>query len=222
MEITDEVALCGESQRIVPNGEDPRRILSLAVLSEMQTRSRLDEAKLADYVEAVKQYRPQLLRAAARVTNRYEDAEDIVQLALLKAFRNLYMFRGESQMKTWLTAIVRNAALEFVRNQRGKAFVPISCVPVRDGAHDKLELPDSSLNPEERYEHKEREEIVSAAINCMNRVNRRALQMCVLEEFSHMHAAAMLNVPLSTVKSRIFRGKRELKTAIFSRTNQIR
>jgi RNA polymerase sigma-70 factor (ECF subfamily) len=222
VEIANEGSLCGEPQRVVPNGADPRGIRSFAVLSEFQSRSRVDEARLADYVDAAERYRPQLLRLAARVTNRHEDAEDIVQLALLKAFRNLYMFRGESQMKTWLTAIVRNAALEYVRNQRERAFVPISCVPLRDGVRDELELPDLSLNPEERYEHKERHEIFSAAINCMKRVNRRVFKMCILEEFSHLHAATLLDVPLSTVKSRIFRGKRELRTAISSRMNQIR
>ena len=156
------------------------------------------------------------------MTNRYEDAEDIVQLALLKAFRNLYMFRGESQMKTWLTAIVRNAALEYIRNQRERTLVPISGALLRDGARDELELPDPSLNPEERYEHKERREIFSAAIHCMNSVNRRVLKMCIFEELSQMHTATLLNVPLSTVKARIHRGKRELKTTISSRMNQIR
>jgi RNA polymerase sigma-70 factor (ECF subfamily) len=222
VEIANEEALCSDPQRIFPNGADPRGIRNVAVSSEFQSRPRVDEAQLADYFDAAERYRPQLLRVAARVTNRHEDAEDIVQLALLKAFRNLSMFRRESQMKTWLTAIVRNAALENVRNQRERAFVPISCVPSRDGARDELELPDLSLNAEERYAHKERHEIFSAAINCMNRVNRRALKMCILEEFSHIQAATLLGVPLSTVKSRIFRGKRQLRTAISSRTNQIR
>jgi RNA polymerase sigma-70 factor, ECF subfamily len=221
VEIANEGPLCSEPQRIVPNEADPRGIRSFAVPLECQSRACVDEARLADYVDAAERYRPQLLRVAARVTNRHEDAEDIVHLALLRAFRNLYMFRGESHMKTWLTAIVRNAALEYIQNQRERAFVSISCGHVRDGERDELELHDLSLNPEERYEHKERHELFSAAINCMNRVNRHALQMCVLEELSHMHAATILNVPISTVKSRIFRGKRELKTTISSRLNPI-
>lgn len=174
---------------------------------------RVDEANLAAYVDAAERYRSQLLWVAARVTNRYEDAEDIVQLALLKAFTNLSLFRGESQMKTWLTAIVRNASLEYVRNQHARVFVPEGCAPLRDRVHD-LDLPDPSMNPEEHYGLQEQGAIVSAAINRMSRINRRVLQMCVLDEHPYIQAATELNVPLSTIKSRIFRGRREIKTAI--------
>ena len=82
-----------------------------------------EEARIAEFVRAAERCRQHLIRVAKRMIVRGEDAEDIVQQALLKAFVNLSRFRGESQMTTWLQAIVRNAAWNHIRNQRGIILV---------------------------------------------------------------------------------------------------
>ncbi len=191
---------------------------SPVVASCSRSCSDVDEARLAQFVDAAERHRPQLLWIATRITNRREEAEDIVQQALLKAYVNLSKFRGESQVTTWLRAIVQNTAREYVRNQRGKFFVPLeSALP--DGTCDDLDLPDPSLNPEERYEDCERREIVSGAIDRMDPGNRRVLEMCLFEELPYIQVAMYLKVSLSTVKSRMFRNKRFLREEISNSAN---
>lgn len=173
-----------------------------------------DEARIAEFVRVSERCRRHLIRVAKRMIVRDEDAEDIVQQALLKAFVNLSRFRGESQMTTWLQAIVRNAVLEHLRNQRGRVLVPLERGPYPDGYVEELDLPDAGMNPEEHYESREREEMVSSIIRRMVPDNRRVFEMCMFERLPHLEVAALLDISLSTVKSRIFRSKRHLKRTI--------
>jgi RNA polymerase sigma-70 factor (ECF subfamily) len=170
-----------------------------------------EEAKIAEFVDAAERCRPQLLRVVSRTTGRQEEADDIVQHALMKAFANLSRFRGEAQMTTWLCAIVRNAALEFMRNQRGRVFVSLECPQSLNQDREELDLADERLNPEEVYDHRETEELVSAALGRMSPANRHVFEMCVLEERSHLQVATVLRLSLSTVKSRLFRCRRHLR-----------
>ena len=185
-------------------------------------QSRLDKIKLREFVDAAERYRPQLIWLAMRITNRTEEAEDIVQQALLKAFRKLSGFRGDSQMRTWLNAIVKNTAREYMRSQRGRTLVPLECPSFPDGSGDEIEILDPGMNPEEYCECRERDEIVAAAIGGMGPANREVVEMCVFQELPYMEVAIALNLSMSTVKSRMFRSRRDLRMALSSHTGAFR
>jgi RNA polymerase sigma-70 factor, ECF subfamily len=170
-------------------------------------------AKVAELIEVAERYRSRLLWLATRITNRREDAEDIVQQAIMKAYTNLAKFRGESRMRTWLTAIVQNTAREYARSGRGRTFIPLESDPHREGAHDELELQDPAMDPEERFERWERVEKLYSAIGRMSGSNQRLIQLCVFEEMPYAQVASQLNTRLSAVKSRMFRSKHLLRTA---------
>jgi RNA polymerase sigma-70 factor (ECF subfamily) len=190
--------------------------------SSHSAESTPDEARLNQFVEATERYRPQLIWLATRIVNRTEEAEDIVQQALLKAFRKLSGFRGESQMRTWLNAIVKNTAREYMRGQRGRTFISLESPASADEGSDEMEIVDRGLNPEEYCEHREREQILAAAIGGMGPTNREVVEMCVFQELPYMEVATTLNVSLSTVKSRMFRSRRDLRMALSSRTGAFR
>lgn len=170
--------------------------------------------KLDTFVEAAEQQRSQLLWLAQRITPYREEAEDIVQEALLKAFRNLAQFRGDSQMTTWLRAIVQNTARDWLRNQKGRACLPLEQTNPSDGNLVSFDFPHPSENPEQRCEREEMEWLVRTEIGKLGSVSRRAIQLCLLEELSHRAAASALNISVITVKSRVFSGKQRLKRAV--------
>lgn len=184
--------------------------------------SHLDKIKLREFVDVVERYRPQLLWLAMRIVSRTEEAEDIVQQALLKAFRKLSGFRGDSQMRTWLYAIVKNTAREYMRSQRGRTFVPLECPAFFDDGGDEIEILDHRMNPEEYCDHQERDDMVAAAIGGMGPGNREVVEMCVFQELPYREVATTLNLSLSTVKSRMFRSRRDLRMALSSQTRAFR
>jgi len=173
--------------------------------------------KLATFLEIAQEHRARLMRVAWRMTSSSEEAEDIVQEALLRAFRSLPTFRGDSRMSTWLHRIVRNATLEYLRNRKGRVELPLE--PFHMGNEDAFahELPDLHENPEEYCERRELENVLRSAMNELTAPKRTAMQMCIAEELPYRLVANNLNVSIGTLKSRVFAGKRMLKSAVYRR-----
>lgn len=176
--------------------------------------------KLATFIETAKKQRPKLLLLAWRITSRREDAEDIVQEALLRAFRALPRFRGDSRMGTWLHVIVHNAALEYLRSRRGTVELPLEPLHAENEDSFRPEFPDPAKTPEEFCERRELVEVLHSSLKEVTSLNRSAIQMCILQELPLSSVASDLNVSKGTLKSRVFHGKRMLKTAVRRRMRQ--
>ncbi len=144
---------------------------------------------IREFLETAERRRPQLLRMARRLTNSNEDAEDIVQEAFMKAYKALAKFRGESQMSSWLGAIVQNTAHEHLRSRRNRVFVSIEFLNKEDNEVVEIDLPDPAKNPEESWQSKEMEDILREEVGKLGLVCRRAIELCMLEEQPQLEAA---------------------------------
>ena len=147
------------------------------------------EGRIEEFLETAERRRPQLLRMARRLTQSNEDAEDILQEAFMKAFKALAKFRGESQMSSWLGAIVQNTAHEHIRSRRGRVFVSIEYLSKKDNEVVEIDLPDPGKDPEQIWEDTEMGNILREEIGKLGHVCRRAIEMCVLDERPQLMAA---------------------------------
>jgi RNA polymerase sigma-70 factor (ECF subfamily) len=184
---------------------------------ESEPQIPLHEPRLREFLETAERRRPQLLRMARRLTQSNEDAEDILQEAFMKAFKALARFRGESQMSSWLGAIVQNTAHEHLRSRRGRVFLSIEYLSKDDGDVIEINLPDTRRNPEETCETREMEGILREEVSKLSLVCRRAIEVCALDEEPQAEAARALNLSVATMKSRVFRGKRLLSRSLSRR-----
>lgn len=184
---------------------------------EIETDAPMREGRIREFLETAERRRPQLLRMARRLTDSNEDAEDILQEALMKGFKALARFRGESQMSSWLGAIVRNTANEHLRSRRNRVFVSMEYLSRQDNEVIEIDLPDPGKNPEETWQGREMENILREEVGKLGIVCRRAIEMCVLDEHPQATVAGALNLSVATMKSRVFRGKRLLGGAISRR-----
>lgn len=176
-------------------------------------RSGVSETTLARFERTVQLDRPRLLSLAQHVVFRREIAEEIVQESLLKAFRALPRFRGDSGMKTWLYAIVRNATIEHLRNQRESFDLSLEHFFDGDGM-SVYDPPDLRNNPEENCEMAEMKTILLGEVDGLSPCCKDAFRMCILEEMSQSRAAATVNVSIGKIKSRICRAKRILSNRV--------
>jgi RNA polymerase sigma-70 factor, ECF subfamily len=176
------------------------------------------DGKLVKFTQAAEQRRAQFLWLAERITHDRADAEDVVQEAFFRAFKNLPHFRGESQIATWLGVIVMNTGREWLRNRKGRAYFSLEHARNPDEKPVALELPDPGRDPEQRFVGKEMNEILHSEIERLNSVCKSTIRMCAIEESSHREAANALGVSVAAVKSRVFQGKRLLKRAVCLRT----
>jgi len=186
---------------------------------EGDLRERTCRTRDADLLALIsEERRAQLLWDAQCVTRSSEDAEDIVQEALLRAWRSLQQFRGDAQISTWLRAIVRNTAREWLRNRGNRVNVPIGTVRADEDEFPLLELTDTRPGPEEVCARREMERLLHAEIKTLTLVSRQAIELCALEEQSLRDAAQAMNVNVVTIKSRLFRGRQLLQRGLCERT----
>ncbi|HUN83546.1 MAG TPA: RNA polymerase sigma factor [Terracidiphilus sp.] len=187
--------------------------------TEVESETSMGDGMLGQFLETVQQRRPQLLRTARRMTMHPEDAEDVLQEALMKAYRALPRFRGDSKMSTWLSAIVQNTAMEHLRSRRSRLFVSIDSFNRSESGAVEFDLPDHGLTPEESCAQGELHRMLYVEVGRLSFSSRRAIELCALNETSQAEAARMLNTSISSVKAGVFRGKRILTCLIEERMN---
>jgi RNA polymerase sigma-70 factor, ECF subfamily len=162
----------------------------------------------------VKRHQGRILRVAQRVTRNREDAQDIVQQSLQKAFGHLHKFEERSSFVTWLTRIAINEAIMCLRSRRARAVWVDVLTPSEEAALTTLQIPDPSASPERSCAQRETERFLFFAINQLAPGVRTAIQLCDLEERSLKESAHMMGLSVSAVKSRVSRGRRELRKTL--------
>jgi RNA polymerase sigma-70 factor (ECF subfamily) len=150
--------------------------------------------------QLVSRHRQRMWAVAVRTLGDPEEAADAVQDACLSAYRSAGSFRGDSQVSTWLHRIVVNAALDRARRRAVRPAVPLP-------EHDLPERRDALAERETALE-------VHRALHDLPEEQRVAIVLVDLEGFSVDDAAAVLEVPPGTVKSRCFRGRARLAQAL--------
>jgi RNA polymerase sigma-70 factor (ECF subfamily) len=167
-------------------------------------------------------YRRQLFRRALRVLGNGADAEDVLQEAMLSAFRALPRFEGRSRFSTWLTRIVINAAL--MRKRALKVQVAVSLEETKDSIAAPLleSFPRRILNPEEKFARTELREQLVSKIGELSPSLRAAFVLCQVEGYSTKETAARLGLTSSTAKVSVWRARRRLAAALSRRHSRSR
>ena len=129
------------------------------------------------------------------------DTEDVVQEVFIKIFKALPGFRGEARLSTWIYRIARNEAL----NARAKrAHSP---VPIEDCENVAVEEGD----PESAHRTRAAAEHLSRLMERLDEKPRQALELRYMAEKSYDEIAEIMDIPLGTVKTHIYRAKLALK-----------
>jgi RNA polymerase sigma-70 factor, ECF subfamily len=165
--------------------------------------------------EVVANRLPSLHRSAYRVLGNAVDAEDAVQDALLSACTHLDQFRGESQISTWLTAIVVNSARMQLRDRRRQVQVSLDEPVGEDQQYSISErLAGPGLNPEQEYRNCELIRHIRQLITNLSPNLRRTFQLRDLDGLSVRETAEVLGIPTGTVKAQLARARKKLKRSM--------
>lgn len=157
---------------------------------------------------------------ARRIMPTNEDAEDVVQDSFQQAFTHFKNFKGDSRFSTWLTRIVINAALMRLRKNSVRRELPLDESSESQRHLSWFDVEDQSLNPEQLYAQKERHRMLCKAVNELTGGMRRAVELRELDERSTEETARIMGVSVSSVKARVFYGRRKLRR-LLNRMNSI-
>ena len=170
--------------------------------------------------EIVRRHNRMLFRIARSILPSDDEAEDAVQAAYVHAFTAFSAFRGESRIGTWLGRIVLNEA--FGRVRRARPTVPIDALTAVAAAEViPFPLSDSSLDPERSMAQRQMRHILERAIDELPEAFRMVLVARLVEGMSTADTAELLGIRPETVKTRLFRARRLLRSALEHRLGRI-
>ncbi|HIR87014.1 MAG TPA: sigma-70 family RNA polymerase sigma factor [Candidatus Limivicinus faecipullorum] len=161
------------------------------------------------FEELVLEYEKKVYNVALRILGNSEDAADMTQEAFIKAFNSLSGFRGDSKFSVWLTRIVSNLCLDFLRSRSRRPTVSLS-VEDDEGDDVQLDIADVSQSPELLLERSLTRESVRRGLKALPEDYREILLLREIQGLSYDEIAEALNIEVGTVKSRIFRGRKKL------------
>jgi RNA polymerase sigma-70 factor (ECF subfamily) len=181
---------------------------------EAQSDARLVEAAQQGdrdaFGDLVFRYQDRLFNTLLRLTGSREDAADAAQDAFVQAYLKLETFRGDAQFFTWLYRIAMNMALSRRRRQRLLGSLDVA----KDCAGE--EPMDAAAGPEGRLMAQEQVDQVQSALADLGAEHRKILVLRELEGCSYEVIADILELPVGTVRSRLFRARMHLKERLHS------
>jgi len=152
-----------------------------------------------------------VFHVARRMMRNNEDAEDVVQESFQQAFVHLTSFNGDSRFSTWLSRIAINAALMKLRRKQRLWDVSLDESVETEESSSRIDVEDQGLNPEQLYAQKERQGILSEAMNQLRPGMRKAIELRELGERSTEETARILGISVGAVKARVFHGRKKLR-----------
>jgi RNA polymerase sigma-70 factor, ECF subfamily len=188
------------------------------VSDEQALLSRLRAGEDAAFEELVRTYSPRLLGLARRIVGNDEDARDVIQDALLSAFRSIDRFQGDARLGTWLHRIVVNTALMKLRRRRRKpeeSIEPLLPAFQSDGHFVETFPPwTHSEAADAALSRAETKRLVRTLIDELPESFRTVLLLRDIEGLDTGETARVLDTTPNAVKIRLHRARQALRTLL--------
>ena len=197
-----------------------------AMPSHSQTQSHYREASDEELLAAARssderafgelsgRYRKSIHNTASRIVQHREDAEDVVQDTLFKAYIHLKDFRGTCRFSSWLTRIAINSALMLLRKRRSRPEVSCDQRGNEDRTWEIWEFPDPSPNPEQVYAKCQARELLSRAITRLPPASRDVMTQYHYHQQALRDIADTAGISVAATKSRLLRARLTIRSAL--------
>ncbi len=160
------------------------------------------------FVTIFDRYRARIFRAAFRRTNNVGDAEEVVAIVFLEAWRLRKRVRiVDGSLLPWLLTVTTNVTSNLSRSQRRYARMIAQLPPPN-------EQEDHAVHIDELLDGRDRARAITAALGALAPGDRAVVELCLIEELAMSDAATALDLPIGTVKSRLHRARGQLRTKL--------
>jgi len=177
---------------------------------DLQLVERIRGGDQQAFAELVDQYKGMVLNLVARMSGKVENPEDLAQEVFIRVWKGMSSFRGDCKLSTWIYRIALNLAIAESKTARSRSqFLDIDD-PVVERGPQFVEDNDNPYAEEVRLK-----EQMLRLLPGMPDKHRTAVVLFYLREFSYNEIAEIMDVPVGTVKSYLFRGKAWLREQMF-------
>jgi len=164
----------------------------------------------AAFVEIMSRYKERIINFLYRYVGDYDDAYDLSQEVFVKVYLNVSQFNAEHKFAAWLFAIAANIARDFLKKNSKLTITSLENFE-ESGDYNLTELIDSADSPEVKYDKNYVSLQVQKALDSLQPHYREVLILKEIQQYSFDEVAEILAIEVGTVKSRVFRGKAQLK-----------
>ena len=158
--------------------------------------------------EIVKRWERKIFALCYGMLDREDDARDAVQETFISAYRNLSRFRGEAKVSSWLHRIAVNQCLT---KQRRTKIRPETYLDEEKNEEERFFVAPSNQSPSKQFEQNETSKRVRQALNSLPADLRQVIVMKEFEEMTFQEISETLELPLSTVKSRVYTALKQMR-----------
>ena len=188
-------------------------------MNDLQEQHWIDDAREGDqeaFAQLVRRYEKRVFALAGRMCRNPEDAAEAAQEAFLSVWQGLRFYRGDASFSTWLYRLVSNACIDLLRREgRHQA----AAGPSLNDEELGVDVPDSAPNPHEAAEQKELRVLIEEGLQSLSPEHRQVLVLREIHQLSYDEIADTLELDVGTVKSRISRGRRQLRKFLLQSGN---
>ena len=183
---------------------------------EQQLVSAARQGDMAAFESLVHLYEKRVFALTLRMCGNREDAAEAAQEAFLAAWQGLAFFRGDSSFSTWLYRLASNACVDLLRRESRHRT---AAGPSLDDEELNLEVPDAMPSPQDEAERRELREEIERGLAALSPEHREVLVLRELHQLSYDEIAETLDLDVGTVKSRISRGRTQLRKFLLKSGN---
>ena len=186
---------------------------------DFQEQKWIDSARKGDqdaFAELVRLYEKKVFALTARMCKNPEDAAEAAQEAFLAAWQGLPNFRGDAAFSTWLYRLASNACIDLLRREGRHQS---AAGPSFNDEETGLEVIDTAPTPAETLERKELRQQIELGLQSLSTEHRQVLILREIHQLSYDEISRILKLDTGTVKSRISRGRRQLRNLLLKSGN---
>jgi RNA polymerase sigma-70 factor (ECF subfamily) len=165
------------------------------------------EGDLRPFEQLVLRYERRMVANCRYITHDPNEAEDLAQEVMVKAFYGLRSFEGRSTFRHWLQRIKVNHCLNHLKKQEGRSYIGVE--EPEAGGFDQLRV---QATAEHQAEVIGERELIARILNSMTETLRIPLVLCDMDELSYEEVAKVLGISLSAVKMRIKRAREDFRS----------
>jgi RNA polymerase sigma-70 factor (ECF subfamily) len=192
------------------------RLTPLRELQLVQAHRRGDAEAIS---ELLRSYERRIYSVCYRMVRDEHDARDLAQDAMVKLLQGLDSYDGRAKLSTWVIRISLNCCLSHLRKQRLRRHGSIDRDwPQGAGGPALAAGPSGELSPAGGVERTEMHSILSRALGSLEPQMRAVLVLRDMQDLEYSQIAEVLDIPVGTVKSRLFRARQALRTAVETET----
>ncbi|MGX8794595.1 RNA polymerase sigma factor [Fusibacter sp. JL298sf-3] len=169
---------------------------------------------VASFEKLIEQYNRYVYNIAYRMMGNEEDAKDMAQEALIKAYKHIKTFKQESNFSTWLYRIVINACKDELRKRQASAISLDAEIGENSRVGDVIEDKNHSVNPVIVYEQLELRNEIQSALDTLSEDAKIVVVLKDIMGYSYQEIGEILEIPIGTVRSRLNRSRQSLKAQL--------